>query len=134
MTQEQIRKTIEDYNQLERHVKDTVEKMGDLDKKYWLYRGIVKITFYEKEEYKDIVDITYDDTCFGCYGEGSFSFPIGYLSMTDEELNIAIASAKRIEYEKEKQFLEDKKKRESELKELNDRLEYERLKDKFENK
>ncbi|MFW6246822.1 MAG: hypothetical protein ACOC22_01455 [bacterium] len=83
--------------------------------------------------YNDEVSVECDNTCMGCPDTHYFSFPVFFLSMTDEELEKAVVVEK--ERREEEERMEALRKLQDELrkKEEQERLQYERLKKKFEN-
>ena len=81
---EEILKIINNYNELIELAKKKIEVLEIIDKgRFNTSKGIEKVSFYD-----DMVDVICDDSCRGCYDSLSFSFPIYYLSLTDDELMI----------------------------------------------
>ena len=102
--------------------------MEELDNQFNTARGIEDISFDEEGS----VYVRCDDSCRGCYDSTSFSFPLNYLSLNDDELKSVIeqAKAKRIEEERVKK--EQKELKEQQDKEKRELEQYKKLKEKFE--
>lgn len=128
MTQEQIKEVITNYDKLIELVKSKVAIMSEIDNKYHTARGIESIDFYSDDD----VSVTYDDSCRGCYDSSSFSFPLHYLSIADEDLKLVVQTVltERLEEERIKKELNQKK--EQVDKEQKERQQYLKLKEKFE--
>ena len=129
MKAEKIQQIIEDYNALEDHTLKVINKLGMLDSKmYSIKRGIDNITFDKKE-----IGVECDYSWGGDRDTHYFYFPTSFLSMTDKQLEQAVV------VEKEKREEEERKKKQQIEKELRlkqeqqERLQYEKLKKKFEN-
>ncbi len=125
---EQIKEVISNYDKLIALVKTKIKIMEEIDNKYNTARGIESVDFYSDSD----VSVSCDDSCRGCYDSLSFSFPLSYLSLSDDELKAVVEQdkAKRVEEER-------LKKEEKELKELKDKEQreleqYKKLKQKFE--
>ena len=120
MKKEQIESIIGDYNYLIACTKNTISKLSKLDNsQYSTRRGVEDIKFYG-----DSVNVTCDDTCMGCYDQHSFEFPNEYLTMTDEQLLVAVNNEKTERIKKEELKLEREKREELERK----LIQFERLK------
>lgn len=125
MREEQIINTIEQYHTLLEYTEKVINRLEALSPKlYTTSRGVEKIQFD-----KHLVWVTCDDTCRGCYDSYSFSFPISYLSMTDEQLLLEIEKT-LISIEKNKAEIKERKEKEQRDYE---REQYEKLKAKYEN-
>jgi len=129
MKAQEIQEIITNYNALEQHTEKVIEKLGKLDSNmYGTARGIEEINFYETE-----VSVQCDNSWRGCPDTHYFDFPISFLSMSDEELEKAVI-AERERREEEERLKKERIREESRLKhEQQEKLQYERLKKKFEN-
>ena len=126
--EEKIQQIIKDYNVLEDHTMKVIDKLEKLDSKmYDTKRGVDNITYDEKE-----VGVECDNSWGGLDITHYFYFPTSFLSMTDKQLEKAVV------VEKEKREEEERKKKEQIEKEIRlkqeqqERLQYERLKKKYE--
>ena len=132
MTKKQIKSFIDSYEPMMKFIEETVEKLQVVDSYvYDIGRGI-KRTYIETWNKKTHVCIEYDDSCAGYYEEGSFSFPVEWLLLTDKQLikaaTIERDERRRIEAEKEA----EKKRREAAIVEGKELEQYLKLKKKFE--
>lgn len=123
MNIEEINDVIKKYNILYEYAENTIQIMGILDEKYKTSKGIEQITFDE-----DTVNVVCDDTCRGCYDTFSFSFPIIWLTLNNEQLKSVITTLREIENDK-KAHEEELKKQQEQKKEYEKFLE---LRDKYE--
>ncbi len=128
MNIEQIKKIIQDYEELEKLTIFKIKVIESLDNKYNTSRGIENISFYG-----DDISVTCNDTCMGCYDSLSFNFPLNWLSKTDSELGEIVIMEKELRVERERKLMEERilnEKKRSEERELE---QYKKLKSKFEN-
>jgi len=124
-----INQIIKDYHTLEERVVEVFSKMCEIDAEYSMYRGIENI-YLER----DVVDITCDNSWSGCVDYEYYSFPIEWLSFTNEIL-VENIEAHRVKREEDK-HKKDEEKKEKELLEREE-MEYQKylkLKEKFEQK
>lgn len=128
MTQEEINLAIESYSKLEELVEKVSNKLNQLDSKVYNTGNYIESISFEN----DLVYVTCDDSYSGCGKEYSYiDFPVSWLSLSNEEIEKVVITAKELKLEKErvKKILEQEK---SKLeKEERDRKEFERLKKKF---
>lgn len=128
MTQEEIKLAIELHSKLEELVENVSNKLEKLDSKVYRTGNYIENISFEN----DLVYMTCDDSYSGCGKEYChINFPISWLSLSDEELENAVITARelRLEKERENKRLEDEKLKLE--KEEKDRKEFERLKKKF---
>lgn len=128
MTQEEINLAIESYSKLEELVEKVSNKLNQLDPKNYRTGNYIENISFEK----GVVYVTCDDSYSGCGKEYCYvKFPVSWLSLSDEELENVVITARelRLEKEREKKRLEDEKLKLE--KEEKDRKEFERLKKKF---
>jgi len=125
---EQIKEVISNYDKLIALAKTKIKIMEEIDDKYNTARGIESIEFYNDND----VSVSCDDTCRGCYDSLSFSFPLSYLSLNDDELKIAVAEGKSKRDEEERLKKEEKELKEQKDKEQRELEQYKKLKQKFE--
>lgn len=125
---EQIKEVINNYDKLIQLVYTKIDIMKKIDYKYNTARGIECINFYGDNS----VSVICDDTCMGSYDTFSFSFPLDYLSLSDDKLKEVIEQdkVKRIEEERLKK-LENELKRQKDKEQQELEL-YKKLKQKFE--
>jgi len=124
---EQIDAVIENYGRLIALVKEKIKVIHKFDSQYNTNHGIEEIVFED-----DSVYVRYDDTCRGCYDSSSFSFPLSYLTVQDDELKDIVIAAKELRIEQEKRAKEERQQKDKEDSEKRDREQYKRLKKKFE--
>ena len=127
MNLEQINEIITNYDKLYALAKSKIEVIEKLDSQYNTARGIEDISFYD-----DVVSVTCDDTCMGCYDSLSFAFPIAWLSKTDAELEELVVIQREFKAEKERKRKEEKQLKEKKEAEQRELEQYQRLKAKFE--
>ena len=127
MNLEQINEIIANYDKLYALAKSKIEVIEKLDSQYNTARGIEDISFYD-----DVVGVTCDDTCMGCYDSLSFTFPIVWLSKTDAELWELVVVQREFKVEKERKAKEEKQLKEKKEAEQRELEQYQRLKAKFE--
>jgi hypothetical protein len=128
MNLQQIQNTINDYDKLIDLAKSKIKVIENLDDKYTAARGIEEISFEE-----DIVSVRCDDTVCGCYESYNFSFPLEWLSKTDDELKELVVKEREIRLEKQRKAEEEKQKQDAEKYEELEKEQYLRLKAKYEN-
>jgi predicted Fe-S protein YdhL (DUF1289 family) len=127
MELKEIKEIVNNYEKLYQLATEKIKVIEKLDSEYTTSRGIEDISFYD-----DVVSVTCDDTCLGCYDTRSFNFPIAWLSKTDAELEEIVAIHRELKAEKERKAKEEKqlkKKKEAEQREFE---QYKRLRAKFE--
>jgi hypothetical protein len=130
MKAEKVQQIIADYNALEDHTLRVIDKLGILDSKmYGTARGINNISYDEKE-----VGVECDNSYCGDNDTHYFYFPISFLSMPDEELEQAVLVEKQKREEEERLKKQQIEKELRAKQEQQERLQYERLKKKFETK
>lgn len=130
MTQEQIKSFIDLYEPMMELIEKTVEKLQLVDfEAYRTGKGIERASI-DTWNGNTTVDIVYDDTCMGCYDQGSTSFPAEWLLLSEEEL-IKVAAEER---DKRWRLNKEKAAKEKKDKEAKEFEQYEKLKAKFENK
>lgn len=127
MNLEQINNIIRDYDKLVALAKSKIEVIERLDYQYNTARGIEEISFDG-----DVVWVKCDDSCRGCYDSLSFTFPIAWLSKTDDELNELVVTARELKAKKERKAKEEKQLKEKKEAEQRELEQYQRLKAKFE--
>ena len=127
MKLEEIHSIVAEYSKLYTHAESLIYKLSELDSKG--YRTGNRITEIEISE--TVTFVTCDDSYRGYVDSTSFQFPTVWLTLTDEEIEKEVQSAKikREQYIKDQE--EQKKKRELLEKEERERKEFERLKKKF---
>jgi hypothetical protein len=126
---EQIKEVISNYGKLIELAESKIKIMEEIDNKYNTAKGIERVNFYGDSD----VSVSCDDSCMGCYDSLSFSFPLSYLSLRDDELKVVVEQDKAKRIEQEKQKKEQKQIKEQEDKEQRELEQYKKLKDKFEN-
>jgi hypothetical protein len=127
MNIEEINEVIAKYDKLIELANAKAKFLEGLDDKYHTSRRIEDISLYD-----GIVDVTCDNSFRGCHDTIHFSFPVAWLTKTDDELiELVIAEKKRRE-ENARKVQEEKQLREKEEKEKREREKYEQLKKKFE--
>ena len=124
---EEILNTIRAYNELHNLVYQKIEIMSKLDNKYDTSKGIENIDI----DVESVFVTCDDDSCMGSYDSYSFSFPTLWLSLEDEALEVVIEEVKNEELRKREELTKMRKAKDKEKHEL---AEYERLRNKFENK
>ncbi len=127
MNLEQIEEIITNYDKLLDLTKSKIGVMEKLDPQYNTARGIEEISFDG-----DVVCVKCDDSCRGCYDSLSFTFPIAWLSKTDEELGELIMIQRELKAEKERKAKEEKQFKEKKEAEQRELEQYQKLKAKFE--
>lgn len=127
MNLEQIKEIIYNYEKLYELASEKIKIIEKLDAEYTTSRGIEDISFYD-----DVVSVTCDDTCRGCYDTRYFNFPIAWLSKTDAELEELVVVQKELKAEKERKRKEEKQLKEKKEAEQRELEQYQRLKAKFE--
>lgn len=131
MEQSEIKRIVSEYDNLYLLAEEVCEKLNKLDGDvYNTGRYIDDISFVVDEEK---VCVSCDNSYRGCDDDTFFSFPMSFLSMTDEELEKGVLVEKQRREEEEK-IRREKEQEEQRLDhERRERLQYERLKKKFEN-
>lgn len=124
MKKEIILQIINEYKELYSYAEKFSKFLSTLSNKYDNYRGVENIIFDGNE-----VVVTVDDTCRGCWSTHSFSFPMEWLSMTEDEVKNQIEILNRVEENRKIEDLEKKKQKE----EIHEYNKYLLLKSKFEN-
>lgn len=127
MDSKKIVEIISNYDELIELTNLKIKVISKYDSYYNTRRGIESIKFGP-----DDVNVVYDDTCMGCYDSGSFSFPIKWLSKSDEDLEQIVILNKELRLEKKRLKEEEKKKELKEKRDEKEKADYERLKKKFE--
>jgi hypothetical protein len=125
---EQIKEVINNYDKLIALAETKIKIMEEIDNKYNTARGIESIDFYSDSD----VSVSCDDSCRGCYDSLSFSFPLIYLSLSDDELKSVVEQNKVKRIEEERLKKEQKELKEQNEKEQRDLEQYKKLKEKFE--
>lgn len=123
MELKEIKEIVNNYEKLCQLATEKIKVIEKLDSKYTTSRGIEDISFYD-----DVVSVTCDDTCMGCYDNLYFEFPIVWLSKTDDELKELVV----IQREKERKAKEEKQLKDEQEAEQRELEQYKRLKAKFE--
>lgn len=127
MKLEQIKDIIDNYEKLYQLATSKIEVLEKLDSHYSTLRGIENISFYD-----DVVSVSCDNSCMGCYDTHSFSFPIIWLSKTDSELEEIVIIQKEFNAENKRKLKEEKELKEKQEKEQRQLEQYQLLKAKFE--
>lgn len=127
MNLEQINEIISNYDKLVVLAKEKIKFLESLDSQYRTARGIESISF--ENEY---VEVKCDDSCRGCYDTYYFSFPILFLSKSNEELEQIIIDLREVKEERERRQKEAEKRKQEDAKEKSDFTLYQKLKEKFE--
>ncbi len=123
LTIQNLTKIIDDYRELRGKIKRITDKFEGRS---------TEVKYFGVNEPYEEIDTCYEVTCCGEPCDGERTFPVSWLSLTDNELADAL-----YEYRKEQRRLEEeheRKRHEACLKaqEEKERAEYERLKAKFE--
>jgi len=126
-TLEQINEVIKNYNDLQALVEEKVAILEIIDNKYNTAKGIEEIKFED-----DNVYVTCDNTCMGCYDSLSFSFPLVYLTLSDEKLKEVAKADMLNRIEKQRIENEQKDLKEKQKTEEYEKEQYLKLKAKFE--
>ena len=129
MEQKLIEKIIRDYDDLLELAKNRLKIIEIADNKYNTARGVEDISFDINTT--PYVCVKCDDSCMGCYDSLSFSFPLHWLSLSDEELKNVVIKEKIDEIKKEKLKNEALILRRQKEKEQQELRQYKRLKEKF---
>ena len=127
MKLEQIKDIIDNYEKLYQLASSKIEVLEKLDSQYSTLRGIEDISFYD-----DVVSVSCDNSCMGCYDTHSFSFPIIWLSINDSELEEIVIIQKEFNAENKRKLKEEKELKEKQEKEQLQLEQYQLLKAKFE--
>lgn len=127
MKLEEIKDIIDNYEKLYQLATSKIEVLEKLDSHYSTLRGIENISFYD-----DVVSVSCDNSCMGCYDTHSFSFPIIWLSKTDSELEEIVIIQKEFNAENKRKLKEEKELKEKQEKEQRQLEQYQLLKAKFE--
>lgn len=126
MSHEEILESICKYNELIGLVKAKIKVIERCDDTYCTGLGIESIDFEDSA-----VCVEFDDSCWGCYDKGYFNFPTTWLSVSDEDLQKIVTTAKELRLEHEKAMKAERDLKEKLKKETAEREEFERLKKKF---
>ncbi len=124
----EIKEVLSKYDNLIELAKSKVAILENIDpKQYDTARGIQDVEFYDNS-----VTVTCDNSSRGCYDMTSFSFPLHFLSLSDEDLKDKVEKEKieRVEALIKKE--EERKLKEEEVKEQMEIEQYRRLKEKYE--
>ena len=89
-TLNQINEVITNYNKLILLAEAKINILSEVDDKYDTARGIEEITFKS-----DKVHVRCDDSVGGFDDSISFSFPMSYLALNDNDLQIVVMVAKQ---------------------------------------
>ena len=127
MELKEIKEIVNRYEELCQLAIEKIKMIEKLDSEYTTSRGIEDISFYD-----DLVSVTCDNTCRGCYDIRSFNFPITWLSKTDAELEEIVVIRRELKAEKERKAKEEKQLKEKKEIEQRELEQYKRLKAKFE--
>lgn len=127
MNLEQINDVINNYDKLVELVHEKIKILEESDNKYNTAKGIESTSFGD-----GVVYVTCDDTCMGCYDYFSFSFPLNFLTLSDDDLKKVVEQEKKDRIEKERVEKEKKKQKEKIESEQRELEQYQKLKAKFE--
>lgn len=128
MKKEELRSFINNYSTVEEKIIHAFKILQSVDNIYWTTGKRIM----DFEIYNGCIHVDYDDSCMGCWDQGSNSFDAEWLFLSDEEL-IEVAKQDKIKREEEVKIKEEEKQKvEIEDKERREREQYEKLKAKFE--
>lgn len=127
MNLEQINEIITNYKKLLALTESKIKILENLDSQYNTARYIEEITFED-----NFVNVKCNASCRGYYDTQYFSFPILWLTKTDEELEELIVTERELRKEKERKEKEENRLKEEKEVEQREFEQYQRLKFKFE--
>lgn len=127
MELKEIKEIVNNYEKLCQLAIEKIKVIEKLDSEYNTSRGVEDISFCD-----DVVSVTCDDTCMGCYDTRTFSFPIAWLAKTDVELEEIVMIDRKLKEENERKAKEEKQLKEKKEAEEREVEQYKRLKAKFE--
>lgn len=131
MKKEQIKSFIYCYEPMMEFIEKTIEKLQQVDLEAYRTGKGIEHSYIETWKGKTKVHIIYDNSCMGCYDQGSTSFLAEWLLLSDEEL-IKAATEERDERRRvEKEKADAKTAKEKADEEAKEREQYEKLKAKF---